>query len=177
MTARIEIEWMVRGRGGMVVGSVWAENSADAWRFATAGYPCVTALVNLQTLGTGSRASLDAATSFRELPKNPNTRQPYADVSLDLDRLIGDVVCFLDTRNLSEADKANLTVKLKRLDQAQLRARAVLDPQTLSNEDWEQALVSPNDDCFGDSTAFMSGGKMVRGSDIVKGTTPWWKFW
>ena len=113
-----------------------------------------------------------------ELPKNPNTRQPYSDVAIELDRHMGDVVEFLgfSQAEMSDADRSNLQVHLKRLDQAMLRARAVLDPTTLSDDDWKQALIDSDDACFGDSSAFDLGGETAHGSDIVK-SRPWWRFW
>jgi hypothetical protein len=116
---------------------------------------------------------------MNELPKNPNVRQPYSDVSGDLERIIGDVVEFAGP-GLTNADRHNLKVKLAQLDQAVLRARAVLDPISLSDEDWKQALVSPNDAQFGDDSAFQIRGETRFGSDVLSGGTSkksWWKFW
>jgi hypothetical protein len=115
---------------------------------------------------------------MNELPKNPNTRQPYSDVALELDRHVGNVVEFLGVskEEMGPADWSNLQVHIKRLDQAMLRARAVLDPTTLSDDDWKQALISSDDASFGDESAVDSGGGTIHGSDIVN-PRPWWKFW
>jgi hypothetical protein len=83
---------------------------------------------------------------MKELAKNPNTRQPYSDVSGDLDRIVGNVVEFLGVAksDYSDGDETNLNKYLRQLDQAILRARAVLDPTSLTDEEWTQAQIQPD---------------------------------
>lgn len=78
---------------------------------------------------------------MRELPKNPNTRPPYSDVYLELDYYTGQIVQYLgiSKKDMGNYEWGKLEEYLKRLDQAMLRTRAVLDPVTLNDEEWEKA--------------------------------------
>lgn len=117
----------------------------------------------------------------RELPKNPNIRQPYSDVSGDLESNFSSVVEFLgySRKEMGEADWSNLMSYIERMDQSILRARAVLDPESLEDADWEKALIPPEDARFGDTDAFDTGSGMIHGSSLVKGLgkKKWWRFW
>jgi hypothetical protein len=77
----------------------------------------------------------------RELPKNPNTRPPYSDVYGELSYYVGEMAMLLGVsrKEMGEDEWKRLGWKLAALDQALLRTRAVLDPVTLSDEDWEKA--------------------------------------
>lgn len=81
---------------------------------------------------------------MRELPKNPNTRQPYSDVYQELSDTIGSVVEFLGVSrdDLSHGDKESLDKYMRQLDQASLRVQAVLDPDALTDVEWTQAQIS-----------------------------------
>ncbi len=80
----------------------------------------------------------------RELPKNPNTRQPYSDVAEELTVCLGYVTDYLGTSfaDMGEKERKMLDVRLKGLYQAVLRCNAVLDPTVLSDAQWEQAKVT-----------------------------------
>ena len=73
-----------------------------------------------------------------DLPNNPNVRQPYSDVYEELDYYMGQAVMLLGISRdaMGEYEWKRLEWKLKALDQAMLRVRAVLDPLSLTGEDW-----------------------------------------
>ena len=75
------------------------------------------------------------------LTKNPNVRQPYSDVYGDLDSVVGNVVEFLGVAisDYSLGDEANLNAYMANLEQAMLRVRAVLDPESLTDDEWVKA--------------------------------------
>lgn len=83
---------------------------------------------------------------MRELPKNPNTRQPYSDVNMELVYYTGEIVEYLGMarEKMGEDEWKRLDMKLKALGRAMLRARAVLDPLSLTDQEWETA----NQDAF-----------------------------
>ena len=86
---------------------------------------------------------------MRELPQNPNTRKPYSDVYSELEYYVGQIVGYLNIgRKPTESEWKELKRQLQRLDQAMLRARAVLDPVTLSEEEWERAAEHTAFDLF-----------------------------
>lgn len=77
---------------------------------------------------------------MRELPQNPNTRKPYSDVYMELEYYVSQIVSYINIgRKPTEYEWKDLREQLQRLDQALLRTRAVLDPITLTDEQWEQA--------------------------------------
>lgn len=75
---------------------------------------------------------------MRELKRNPNVRQPYSDVAGDLDRLSGDLILFVGDRLAfrTEEDKEEMRQLCERMDWICVRARAVLDPASLTEADW-----------------------------------------
>lgn len=86
---------------------------------------------------------------MRELPQNPNTRKPYSDVYLELEYYIYQIVGYVNIgRKPTKQEWKTLREQLQRLDQALLRTRAVLDPITLSDEQWKQASKHTAFDLF-----------------------------
>ncbi len=80
----------------------------------------------------------------RELPKNPNTRQPYSDVSLELEVCLGYVTDYLGTayKDMGDKERKMLDIRLQGLYRAVLRASAVLDPEPMTDAQWELAKVT-----------------------------------
>lgn len=77
-----------------------------------------------------------------EIPKNPNVRQPYSDVAGDLNQIQGTIVEFLGVSKaeMGHSDWERLQGLRKRLDWCTLRVRAILDPTSLTDDDWKTAL-------------------------------------
>jgi hypothetical protein len=79
---------------------------------------------------------------IRELSKNPNVRQPYSDVQEELQLFVGGLTdSLLDKCNplLTDDERSRLTTEMMLANQALLRARAVLDPESLSDDEWALA--------------------------------------
>lgn len=82
----------------------------------------------------------------REFPKNPNVRPPYSDIQGEVDVYIGDLVnAWADLRERSkdydEDEQKAGNIRLHVIQQVLLRVRAVLDPDSMSEEDWQQAIA------------------------------------
>lgn len=77
--------------------------------------------------------------SYPPLPQNPNTRPPYSDICLELTVNVDDIITYLgiskDAMGAQEWD--TLGKRLQVAAQAMLRARAVLDPASLTPTEWE----------------------------------------
>jgi hypothetical protein len=80
----------------------------------------------------------------RELPQNPNTRKPYSDVQIEVDVHVRGLIEVLvgQLHVTDELHRRIINRRIRVAERALLRVRAVLDPITLSDEDWENTKQS-----------------------------------